>query len=80
MPTARRWTSLDRPARLGMIPLRNGRRAGIAIVVRMNALHSSAEANGNVHPTTKARRHAGGDNDRRRLSIIFQRPTSGMAR
>ena len=80
MPTARRWTSLDSPARLGMIPLRKGISAGIAIVVRTNALHSSAEANGKVHPTTRARRHAGGDNDRRRLSIIFQRPTNGIAR
>ena len=55
-------------------------KSGNVIVVRMNALHSSAEANGKVQPPSKARKPAGADNDRRRLSIIFHRPTSGIAR
>src|SRR5580700_4268418 len=79
-PTARRWIRWESPSRRGTIPVRNGKRAGSPTAITMKALHRPAEAGGNVHPPTRARKLTGADTDRRKLSIIFQRPTSGIAR
>ena len=50
----------------------------MAIVASMNAVQSRGEDPGHTHPTTSVRNAAGIDNVRRRLSIIFQRPMTGM--
>ena len=76
---ARRWLRFEIPSRRGTIPARNGRRAGSVIIARTDPLQSAAGIRGKVHPPSKARRVAGADSVRRRLSIIFQRPINGIA-
>src|SRR5216117_1417136 len=50
----------------------------LATVARMKALHIVGEVPGITHATTSVRKAAGADRVRRRLSSIFQRPTTGI--
>src|SRR3989442_8271566 len=68
------------PRLRGITTVRIGTSVGSAIVVRTNAVHTTAAAAGSVHPTTKVRKVAGADSVRRRLSIIFHRPINGIGR
>src|SRR5271170_413011 len=62
----------------GMIPVTNGSIGAVAIVAIMNSVHANAGAGGNVHPATNASITNGADSVRRRLSVIFQRPSAGI--
>src|SRR5207302_551779 len=68
------------PRLRGITTVRIGTSVGSAIVVRTNAVHTTGDAAGSVHPTTKVRKVAGADSVRRRLSIIFHRPINGIGR
>ncbi len=47
------------------------------MVETMYSDHGIAPVTGSIHPASKARMAMGADSDRRKLSIIFQRPTTG---
>src|SRR2546427_10665340 len=68
------------PRLRGITTVRIGTSVGSAIVVRTNAVHTTGDAAGSVHPTTNVRKVAGADSVRRRLSIIFHRPINGIGR
>src|SRR6185437_4560612 len=78
-PTARRRDRSEISASRGGMPMTTGRRAGTAMVARMKQVHRRPEADGRLHPATRATKAAGADNDLRRLSIIFQRSITGIA-
>jgi len=61
-----------------MIPVTNGSIGGVAIVAIMNAVHIAAGHIGSVHPAIMAISVTGACSVRRRLSIIFQRPSDGI--
>ena len=48
------------------------------MVASTNAVHTSGEAGGSSQPAIRVSQAAGADRVRRRLSIIFHRPTSGI--
>src|SRR2546426_12724605 len=68
------------PRLRGITTVRIGTSVGSAIVARTNAVHTTGDAAGSVHPTTNVRKVAGADSVRRRLSIIFHRPINGIGR
>src|SRR5216683_7539921 len=78
LSTARRWLRLEIPLRRGFSPTRNGSRAGIAIVARMNRVHIQGDTGGSSQLTINVRKAAGAERVRRRLSSIFQRPIVGI--
>ena len=73
------WVRFEIPSRRGRIPDRKGRRAGMAMLTRTRAVQSLASMKGRSHPASKARKAAGAERVRRRLSTIFQRPISGIS-
>ena len=60
-------------------PSRNGMSAGIAIVARTNLVHNHGETSGISQPASSVRSMQGAERVRRKLSSIFQRPTTGSA-
>src|SRR5260370_26420869 len=76
--TARIWLRLEMSRRRGMIPVTNGSIGGVAIVATMNAVQIAAGRSGSVHPAINAVSVIGACIVRRRLSIIFQRPSDGI--
>ena len=76
--SARKCVRLEIPRRGGLIPIRRGSIAGIAIVAKINLAHTQGEADGSRQAATSARNAAGADIDRRKLSNIFHRPIARM--
>ena len=78
--TARTWLRLEIPGTRGHTPANAGSSGGMARTTRTKAVQSTAD---DLRPvpsrTTSVRNDAGIDSVRRRLSTIFQRPTSGQA-
>src|SRR5271157_1052185 len=75
---ARKCDRLEIPRRGGLIPIMNDSNAGSAIVARMKRAHTEGEADGNRQAATSTHIAVGADEERRRLSSIFQRPIKVM--
>src|SRR5207245_1026678 len=69
-PVGRAWLGFEMPRFPGITTVRIGTSVGSAIVARTNAVHTTGDEAGSVHPTTNVRKAAGADSVRRRLSTI----------
>ena len=75
--SARRWLCATMPDRRGAISANTGSNVGKAIVASTNRVQLSAAGSGSSQPANSAMTMAGAESVRRRLSSIFQRPSSG---
>ena len=66
------------PDRLGITSVSAGTREGSARAPNTNPVHTSGELWGSVQPATSVSQAAGADSVRRRLSIIFHMPMTGI--
>ena len=63
----------------GDVAAKTGAKLGNAIVARTNTVQMTAASNGRSQPAKRASRQVIGEDVRRRLSTIFQRPLAGIA-
>ena len=74
--SAAKWLLGVTPRRAGITPNGNGKRRGSASIDSVRAVHIRACGRGSIQPAASDNRAIGASSDRRKLSIIFQRPTA----
>ena len=78
LPKAAKWLRSVTPSRLGRMPKGSGSKRGSASIAITTIVQTAATAGGISQPANSVANAIGASSERRRLSIIFQRPTTGM--
>ena len=78
VPNAAKWLRSVTPDRSGTMPNGRGSKRGSASISTTTRVQTVATAGGISQPAKSVVIASGANKDRRKLSIIFQRPTTGM--